>query len=84
MIFIIFKATNDNFKIKKFYGDNKNDQFVSMVLLEYQSYELAVHVFHERGSFLWIGNTRERLNSSVKWFNDIPRGMQKYDLTHSH
>ena len=47
-----------------------------MLLLKYEEYEIVIHVFHDRGTFLWIG-AKETPNLNLKWFNDVPRAMQK-------
>lgn len=65
-----------DYEIKKLYDRNKK---LTMFLLKYKGYEIAIHVFHTRGSFLWIGSLA-RPYSKIKWFNDVPRAMQMFKL----
>ena len=51
-----------------------------MIQLTFKEYIIAIHIFHKRGSFYWIGSLAT-LNSHVKWFNDVPRAMQAFNLT---
>ena len=65
-----------NFDIQSLYGNYKNDQVISMILLKYQEYKITIHVFHDRGSFLWIGVPFFPI-VNINWFNDVPRAIQK-------
>ena len=48
-----------------------------MLLLNFGKYSIAIHIFQERGSYLWIGS-QPKLIKNIRWFNDVPRAMQKY------
>ena len=56
-----------------------------MLLLKYQGYQIAIHVFHTRGLFLWIGSfVNSESDLKIKWFNDVPRGMKMFKLRAVH
>ena len=75
--FFDIKDRSKNFDVKQIFS--RNDQFdnlLILLLLKFKNYEIVIHVFHDRGSFLWIG-AKEVSNTNLQWFNDVPRAMQK-------
>ena len=66
-----------DYAIQTFYDRNN---YLTMFLLKYRGYEIAIHVFYKRGTFLWIGSLAV-FNSKIRWFNDVPRGIQMLTLT---
>jgi hypothetical protein len=47
-----------------------------MILLKCSQVTIGVSVFYNRGDFLYIGAPSDPIND-LKWFNDVPRGMQR-------
>jgi hypothetical protein len=47
-----------------------------MILLKYNTTEIGIHIFLNRGEFLYISAPSEH-QLNVKWFNDVPRAMKK-------
>ena len=46
-------------------------------MLEYYQYKIAINIFYDRASFLYVGAASKYENIKFKWFNDVPRAMQK-------
>jgi hypothetical protein len=64
--------------ILKFYGQyNDNDRTLTLIILKCNTLEVGIHVFLNRGDFLYITAPSEP-EEAFKWFNDVPRAVKKY------
>ena len=59
-----------------FSRNDQLDNLLILLLIKFKNFEIVIHVFHDRGTFLWIG-AKDIPNTNLKWFNDFPRAMQK-------
>ena len=54
---------------------DKQEKVLTLILVKSGIYQIAIHVFQQRGDFLFI-RAPVKAVAHIKWFNDINRAMQ--------
>jgi hypothetical protein len=68
---------NENLcETEKLNGQYKNETRVTLIMFKCNGKKIGVNIFYNRDEFLWIGASSWE-NNSLKWFNDVPRAMQR-------
>ena len=78
LLILSFKK-NTKLNIKKIYGNYENTRRLTLVIMRYHGFvDIYVNVFYKRNEYLYIGiPSGNEVDQNVKWFNDVPRAMQK-------